>query len=198
MPTLLHKQAATRDATIRGYVDAAVDQGLTTWDGYVDTLRQIYWRDTPARVRTFEFRDPETDPEPARAMAANTAKVMDWFNPRRTVRMPVELEEAAVFALPESIRERCQQDLARRLGCYGALKRPVDPAGECATESLIGGDYGELLGVVARMKANGGEINRDDRAQMPDLEAAVDRMQADVEALRRYCREATGSIRSVN
>ena len=198
MPEILHTQSVNRDAAIRAYVEAAVDQGLVTWDGYVDSVREIYHRDVPARVRTFEFRDPESDPEPAKAMTANTAKVMDWFNPRRTVRMPVELEEAAVLALPDPVRERCQQELARRLGCYGALRREIVPASDLQSESLVGGDYGELLGIVSRMKANGGCINPGDKEAMPDLEASVDRMQADLEALRRYCREATGSVRSVS
>jgi hypothetical protein len=105
----------------------------TTMRSYATTVAGIYNERTAAAARGIEFhstRDPYADER------ANAQIVQRYVDGR--ARMPVEIEEALVLALPEPFRGECKRELAAR---YGDLAAPI-PA--CDGEAVLA-DAGKLM-----------------------------------------------------
>lgn len=118
------QQPGTRSHVIQNHVIAYTRSGAS-FQTYAQNVAETY----NARVRP-EHReiDFKADGDPIKCIEANAQKVARYFDPAVNARLPVDLEEACVLALPEPFRGRCLADLAAR---YGLLAVPI-PTGESA------------------------------------------------------------------
>ncbi|HKJ89243.1 MAG TPA: hypothetical protein VKA48_12140 [Gammaproteobacteria bacterium] len=114
-----------------------------------------------------------------------------------SVRMPVELEEAWIDALPSPYRERVIGQLAARLG-YLAVAIPEDS--DCTVESLgeVLKEHSEAVQASAPMVADG-QITEDDRihageAYREHLEAAASHLGHAKLIERKFPEEVCGGV----
>jgi len=114
-----------------------------------------------------------------------------------SVRMPVELEEAWIDALPSPYRERVIGQLAARLG-YLAVAIPEES--DCTVESLgeVLREHSEAVQASAPMVADG-QITEDDRIYAGDahrehLEAAASHLSHARLIERKFPEEVCGGV----
>ncbi|MDR3389899.1 MAG: hypothetical protein P4L92_22915 [Rudaea sp.] len=128
----------TRQQTIVCHVTLAM--AATTMRCYATDVARIYAERTPVAMRDVEFhqtRDPYAD------QRANAQIVQRYIDGRS--RMPVEIEEALVLALPEPFRGECKRELAAR---YGDLAAPIPsaaPGAPMADAGMLMAECGQAL-----------------------------------------------------
>ncbi|HZP85889.1 MAG TPA: hypothetical protein VFB54_03650 [Burkholderiales bacterium] len=119
----------TRPQTVIHHVTLALARGLTM-RSYAADVARLYNERTPSLARAIEFhetRDPYADER------AN-AQIVQRFVDGRS-RLPAEIEEAMVLALPEPYRGECKRDLAAR---YGDLAAPIPKESDSAAVADVG------------------------------------------------------------
>lgn len=105
------------------------------------------------------------------------AKLIERFR-NGTVKLPADLEEAWVAALPEPWSTDCARELARRYGFMGA-KTPVGEAGSVLSTARMCIELGESLQAMADVSSTGGADGcplpalRRARKELQDLQAEV-------------------------
>lgn len=105
------------------------------------------------------------------------AKLIERFR-NGTVKLPADLEEAWVAALPEPWRTDCARELARRYGFMGA-KTPEGQPGSVLSTARMCIELGESLQAMAEVGPNGAADGgallslRRARKEMQDLQAEV-------------------------
>ncbi|MBK1725699.1 hypothetical protein CKO13_01415 [Halorhodospira neutriphila] len=99
---------------------------------------------------------------------------------------PAELEEAWVEALDEPYRSECRRELAQRLGCYGAIRRPGGQEGDGESWAAILDDFSSITQDMATIMADSRMDSGDD---LEGLIRDIDRMEADLVAMRERARE---------
>jgi hypothetical protein len=127
----------TRPQTIIFHIQLALGRGMTV-RGYAADVARLYNERTQADARTIEFHSG-TDPY---ADERANAQLVQRFIDART-RMPAEIEEALVLALPDPFRGECKRDLAER---YGDLAAPIPSCGDDCTVV----DAGKLMEETGR------------------------------------------------
>lgn len=99
------------------------------------------------------------------------AKLIERFR-NGTVKLPADLEEAWVAALPEPWRTDCARELARRYGFMGA-KTPAGDAGSVLSTARMCIELGESLQAMAEVSPTGAA----DGCPLPALRKALKEMQ---------------------
>lgn len=105
------------------------------------------------------------------------AKLIERFR-NGTVKLPADLEEAWVAALPEPWRMDCARELARRYGFMGA-RSPEGAAGSVLSTARMCIELGESLQAMADVHPSGANDGcplpalRRARKEMQDLQAEV-------------------------
>lgn len=117
-----------RDDVIRAHWELAVRASGETIESLAARAVELYESRTPAHARRLlSFQPLGRDPYAAlRANALHIRRFLGLSEP--ATRMPVELEEALVLALPEPFRGECLRELAERVGLLAA--KVPDPAGD--------------------------------------------------------------------
>ena len=168
----------------------ALRKSALTDRAYGQAVADLYMQRTPLHARTIEFhisRDPYADER------ANAQLVKRFLTD--VVRMPVDLEEALVLALPEPFRNACLADLAERLNLLAAPRPAPDAARQTIHLGEMARDAGEVMIALAPMFADG-RIDSNDAALARHALAAIAKTQAmlvTLEATIRICAMREGS-----
>lgn len=173
----------TRDGVIWRHLAIALRNSKLDRDTYGDDVAQLYLQRTPSKVRGLAFDAHTRGSDPYKVRAANRQRVIRMLDPDGPVRAPIELEEAAVLALPEPFRSACQRELAQRMGLLAA---PL-PAAQGAPTTIACGEFtrefGECLMALAATLGDG-DLDPDDAAKSPAAIAALDALIAQATSLR--------------
>jgi hypothetical protein len=148
---------------IRAHWEIAVRLSGETIESLAARAVDIYQQRTPLHARGIEFQPLGRDPYLAlRANALHVRRFMGVSSP--SVRMPAELEEAMVLALPEPFKRECLKELAERYGLLASRAPqpdgrvwdgPADLMRECA----------EALRALAPALVDG-KLGREDAAEL--------------------------------
>jgi hypothetical protein len=167
-PVLREPRAATITAAVTTALRA---HKPLTESAYADAVVTLYHERTALHERAVEFRVGATAEayEAAARLNAQTVKRML----KGDVRLPVDLEEAMVLALPEPERRRCLAELADRYGLLAIPKPCADIDGQALMLSDFCREFGEAMQRIAPMLADL-VIDERDRAEAP---AAIKELQ---------------------
>ena len=164
--------AEPRSETIARHVrEALATDGRLTERSYAEAVMHAYHAAVPLHLRRVPFELGATAEQVERAQRANAQAIHRFLNGE--TRMPVDLEEALVDALPQALRDRCIRALAAR---GGMLAVPMPTA--CGMEQmqrtagLLHG-AGDAVAAIAPMLADG-VINQADR---PHAATALEQLQ---------------------
>jgi len=134
--------------------------------------------------RIVEFHVGTTADSIVRAHKANLQLVTRFL--AGTVKLPADLEEAWVQALPEPHRADCERELAQRYGFLGA-RTPEHSGQACALgTAMVSIEFGQLLQHIAGVMADGtvtaSDLDNLNRAmkEADDLVAVVTSLKASV------------------
>jgi hypothetical protein len=117
---------------------------------YAQDVADLYIERTPLHARVVEFhssRDPYADAK------ANTQIVKRMLDGR--VRMPVDLEEAFILALPEPYRQHVLAELGERLGLLAAARPATTAAGQRQQVGTLVQHMGDTMQRLAPMLDDG-------------------------------------------
>lgn len=101
------------------------------------------------------------------------------------VKMPVDLEESWVRALPQEQSEACAQELARRYGFTGARVPGMDVAAGVNCVASLAVEFGQTVAAVTAVHADGAVCAND----LPNLRkgrAELEQLLAQVQTLTAY------------
>lgn len=154
------------------HVNLAMRKSALTDRAYGQAVADMYMQRTPLHARTLEFyqsRDPYAD---ERANAQIVRRILSG-----TVRMPVDIEEALVLALPEPFQRACLHDLAARFGLLAAPQPAAVPAHQAVHVGQLMRDAGEVMIALAPMFA-AGRIDAHDAHAAKHALAEINKTQA--------------------
>ncbi len=113
-----------RSVTVIRHVSGHLLSTSRSLEAYADDVKRLYQESvTNLAARSVKFHG---DGDAIADMKANGQLVGRYLN--RTTRIPVDLEEALVLALPEVSKRECLADLAGR---YNLLAAPMPDVGTC-------------------------------------------------------------------
>lgn len=171
----------TRAHTIHHHVLMAVKHTGLDQQEFADEVVRLYIDRTPLHARHIEFHQHVRGSDPYTVRRANEQLLFRMLKPSGPVRMPVEVEEAVVLALPQPYREECLRELSAR---YGLLAAAI-PAGADASLSEQVRSPCELMRKaataverVAPMLEDNGLIGPEDYQHFPMALQAINEMLA--------------------
>ncbi len=140
----------------------------TSESAYADDVRRRYHERTPdPKARCIQFYDSG---DPLVYMPKNEQLVSRILG--RKVRMPVDLEEALILALPAEAQRACWVDLAARVGRM-SIAHPEDGVRGVAEDlGRLARDVGELLTSLAPLLD---DLRIDEHDELVDLVTARER-----------------------
>ena len=173
-----------RHQVIADHVALALSRCSMVERTYAQQVVDIYHQRTPDSARTLKFHvtnDPYAD---QRANCQMVRRMLDG-----AVRMPVEIEEAMVLALPEPYRHHLMGELAQRLGLLAAELPSVDAAGQQHQVGDLLRDAGDALDKLSKM-LDDGVLDERDEAYAHDALVALSHLSARsatlTEAIRQH------------
>lgn len=173
-----------RAACIVHHANMALRKSVLTDRAYGQAVADLYMQRTPLHARTIEFHvshDPYADER------ANAQLVKRFLTD--VVRMPVDIEEALVLALPEPFRTACMTDLAARLNLLAAPRPQTGGTQQTVHLGQMAKDAGEVMIALAPMFKDG-RIDAHDAplaAHALDAIAQTMAMLASLDATIRAC-----------
>lgn len=166
-----------RDAIIAEHVAAAMRHTRLSYEAFAQSVMDHYHAHTTDTLRSIKFH-PVPHIEPYTAMRAN-AQLVRRMVEGTAVRMPVEMEESLVLALPASFRDACVRDLAARYGLLAA-KAPASTAdGHARSVGEMLQRCGQSIEALAPLLEDGA-ITADDAHLAPHALAELEQLQATV------------------
>ena len=117
---------------------------------YATAVAEHYNASVPLAARHIDFHGTRDVYADARANAQLVARFLNG-----TTRMPVELEESLVLALPRPYRDELQRELAARLGLLAAPLPTDDHARDLVSVADLMKETGEFLLAIAPALADG-------------------------------------------
>lgn len=149
-----------RSATIgRVVLDALRHSGLTE-QAYAARVVDLYHQRVALHERTVEFHAGTTAGQVIEAQRANAQLLRRMLN--GAVRLPADLEESLVLALPPPYQRHLLSELAARYGLLAVAEPSRTEAGQHATLANLCREFGEAVERVAPMLADG-RIDASDR-----------------------------------
>lgn len=162
---------------------------------YAQQVVDIYQERTPDSARTLKFHvtnDPYAD---QRANCQIVRRMLDG-----AVRMPVEIEEAMVLALPDPYRHHLLGELSNRLGLLAAEMPCADAAGQQHQVGDLLRDAGDALDKLSKM-LNDGVLDERDEVYAHDALVALSHLSARTatltEAIKQHVLHERAPMRSV-
>lgn len=173
-----------RDDVIRAHWELAVRHSGETIEGLATRAVEVYESRTPLHARRLSFQPMGRDPYSAqRINATHVRRFLGLSEP--ATKMPVEVEEALVLALPEPFRGECLRELAERVGLLAA-KAP-DPAGDASLPAAdLMRETAEVITALApalrdgRVSPEDAPALRSALAHLADVSGAVASLQAQI------------------
>jgi len=149
--TQLFVPSETRTITILRHVTNFLFSTSTTDSAFAMSVVEVYHQRVPVRAaRIFDFHETNN---PVKDMKANTQLVSRILN--RVTRMPADLEEAFVLAMPAPFREPCMRDLAERYGLLAVHIPVAEPSEDLANLQRILKETGEAITALGPILADG-------------------------------------------
>lgn len=175
-----------RSETISRHVREALNtDARLTERSYAERVMELYHAAVPLHLRRVPFELATTGDAVERAQRSNAQTIHRFLNGE--TRMPVDIEEAMIDALPDAIRERCMRAMAARRGLL-AVTMPSDCGADhtLRTAALLR-STADAVTAIAPMLADG-VIDEHD---MPHAAAAL-------AELRRVITDATSLQAQIN
>jgi hypothetical protein len=171
----------TRTETILRHVQQCMRETATSWPSFGQTVAEEYVERVPLhkRVITFHF-----DGDAYKDMRANGQLVDRCLD--GSTRLPADLEESIVHALPKPYRDACVRDLARRYGLLGARRLDAENTSLADDLEAIGDlveSSGRAVAHLGRMVVDG-VIDARDLPHIKPTQAAIDQAIANLTAMR--------------
>jgi hypothetical protein len=149
-----------RSATVgRIVLDALRHSGLTE-QSYAASVVELYHRRVALHERSVPFHAGTTAEQLAEAQRANAQILRRMF--AGAVRLPADMEEAVVLALPQPYQRHCLAELAARYGLLAVPEPTIDPLQQHATLADLCREFAEAVERVAPMLSDG-RIDAGDR-----------------------------------
>lgn len=174
----------TRDSVIERYVMQALSAGVMTREGYADDVRKIYWQIVPEKQRKVRFADPDSHPKPSTVLASNAKTVFRFWDDSVSARMPVAIEEAMAYALPDPYGEDCRYALVYRLGYWGVKRHEPNGRGDYKAWGQALRGFGDVNVDMAEILADM-VIDENDRPHIPRAIADIDAEVAHLLSVRQ-------------
>lgn len=124
----------SRALALFGHVQMALRHAAISQEDFADEVARIYMERTPLHVRGIEFHAHGRGVDPYQVRRDNAQLLFRMLKPGGPVRLPVEVEEAVVYALPQPFREECLRELCAR---YGLLPAPIPPSPDAAPAEQV-------------------------------------------------------------
>ena len=144
-------------------------------DDFAPDVAKLYNERTPLHARGIAFHEYPAGANPYDIDRANAQLLFRMLKPGGPTRMPVEVEEAVVLALPRPFRDECQRELAARMGLLAAALPPAgeDPIGQhIKSPCELMRRTADAVERIAPMLANG-TIDADDAPHFTAALAAI-------------------------
>lgn len=181
-----------RSITVLRHVQAYLLGTAVSVQSYADDVRCRYQERTPARQQSLRFHTDGDVAEDFKANGQLVGRILD-----RTVRMPVDIEEALILALPEEEQRRCWVDLAARVGRLSVAHPEDGVEGLTADLGRFISDFGQLTQAFVPLLR---DLQIDEHAGREDLECALDRLRQLMAGAQSFievvCRALAGQGRS--
>ncbi len=164
----------TRSAALARHVHLALRHSGDDWNTYAGRVLELYAARTPLHLRHIEFAQHVAGGNAYDTIRANSQTVRRMVD--GTTRMPVEIEEALILALPEPFLGEAQRELAERLGLMAAtLPPPCEvpgqaPALDASAVASLMRETADVVQAIATIVADGA-ITRED---LPAIEQALE------------------------
>lgn len=130
----------TRSACIVRHVQAYLRGTATTMETYADNVRLAYHDRTAATHRTTRFHEAGDAFADLKANGQIVNRILSG-----TVKMPVDLEEALILALPEEDARACWVDLGGRVGRVSVAQPACGPGGKASDLARCSQAFGQAV-----------------------------------------------------
>lgn len=174
-----------RAAVIFRHTTACIRNSHHTDASFAQTVAETYMAMVAPAERVVDFHAGTDADAVEKAQRANAQLISRFRN--GTVKLPVDLEEAWVSAMPSPWGEECARELAQRYGFMGARMPELQPHAGMLNASRMSIEFGNTIGALAQVMADGVVDGRDvpalRRAQRDgmDLQAEVMTILAAIE-----------------
>lgn len=160
-----------RSETIARHVREALNtEGRLTDRAFAERVMADYHARTPLHLRTISFEQGNTTDTVERAQRANAQTIRRFLD--GAVRLPADIEESMVAALPDAIRERCLVALAARYGLLAVAAPTGSGTEQVQRMASLLHSTGDAVGAIAPMLADGVI----DEADHPHARRALDEL----------------------
>jgi len=151
----------TRSECIIRHVRVFLRGSAMSEQSYAADVVEVYHARTPAGRRCMKFHEGG---DPYRDMRANGQIIGRILN--GDVKMPVDLEESLILALPEEDARLCWVDLAERVGRLSVAHPQDGIEGMTADLGRLASDFGQFFESAGPLLHDLSIDARDDRAQL--------------------------------
>lgn len=154
----------SRTKTIVLYMQSFFHETGRSMESFADDVVRWYAANVRAEHRTVEFHSGGD----AYARLRANGQIVNRFL-TGTLRLPVDLEEALIFALPADIRRELLRELAQRVGLMAAPLPDASGRHDVEQVGVLVREFGEAVAALGPVLGDG-RIGADDA---PHLRAAV-------------------------
>jgi len=178
----------TRAHTIFRITQQCLRETVTSMETFAAGVVELYEKRVALRARTIRFH---TGGDAYRDMRANAQILRRYMDDEVSARLPVDLEESWVLALPEPYREDCISALAARYGRLAPVAPEASARGPVGDLGRLMREVGEYVEALAPALADGvldeGDLElipgirkelRDVQRELAAMEARLDAIEA--------------------
>jgi AcrR family transcriptional regulator len=168
----------TRASTIHAHLLTALKHSGIDQDDFAEDVARLYFERTPLHARSIEFHQHTRGGDPYAVRRANAQLLFRMLKPAGPVRMPVEIEEAVVLALPQPYRDECLRELNER---YGLLAAALPAGNDASLADQVRSPCDLMRKAAAAVERiapmlEDGRIGPEDAAYFADALAAINAM----------------------
>lgn len=179
----------TRTAVIAHHVRAALRHSGLNERSYAMTVVEVYQQRTPAHARTVHFSEAGDYYARERSHTQHLHRLLlaAEAGEAQAHRLPADLEEACVLALPQPFQQACMRELADRYGLLAAPQADASAKGELMRSADLLRETGEaLLALAADWEGGSPEALERADAELRDVEAVVASLRATLRERRAH------------
>lgn len=140
----------TRQGVIAHHINRAIRHGVSTERRIAADVAEHYLRTVPLHLQSVGFHATRDIVADERANTQILHRFIDG-----TVRMPVEVEESIIFALPQPFRTDLLRELCERVGLLAAPIPGHDGARDDVSTAELMRETGEFLTAMAPVLKDG-------------------------------------------
>lgn len=172
-----------RSAVVFRHTTIAIRNSPHTDESLAQAIAEQYMADVAVGERIVTFYEG-TDAESAKRAFTNNAQLIKRIRTGK-VKMPVDLEESWVRALPAEQGEACARELAKRYGFTAAKSPKLDAGSGVMCVAGLAVEFGQAVAALTAVHADGAVCVKD----LPELRkgrAELEQLLAQVQTLTAY------------